>query len=248
VAATTLDVGPQYIPSHARAAGMAVHSKRDLVADLGAATLSLALLAVLQNADVMVFGSRLPRHSGAYGAISVPSKALVFLALLLVNYLLPETSISAHHGRHALRQLATTLGVLTVPALGLLGVAAVMPKTLLGAVFGTRYEDGAGGFAVLVLAMVLLCVTLVLTIYLLGTGWRWVVVPLTLGAALLIGLCALAPASVAATADADLAAQSALTVTMVVAVTVRHRELAKARLRARPELVLLPRESTTTPA
>ncbi len=233
-------------PDEARAV---VHSGRDLVTDVAAAALSMGLLAVLQNADVVIFGSRSPGHSGAYGAISVPSKALVYLAILLVNYLLPETSIRYRQGGHALRQMGYTLGLLAVPAVVLLAGASVMPSRILGLVFGTRYEAGAAGFSALVLSMVLLCVSFVLAVYLLGTGWRWVVVPLAGGSVLLVVLCWLAGHSLVGTTHADLAAQGALALTLAVVVAWRHRHTVVTSSSApRRELVLMPAESTTTPA
>lgn len=223
-----------------------VHSGRDLAADVAAATVSMGLLAVLQNADVVIFGSRSPGHSGVYAAISVPSKALVFVAILLVNYLLPETSIRYREGGHALRQLGYTLGIMAVPAVVLLGVAVVMPNRILGLVFGARYEAGAAGFSALVLSMMLLCVALVLSVYLLGTGWRWVVVPLAGGSAVLIVLCLLAGHSLVDTTHADLAAQGALSLTLTVATVWRHRQMVGSSSPARRALVLTPAESTTT--
>ena len=142
---------------------------------------SLALLAILQNADVIVFGSQAPHRSGSYAAISVPSKALVYAALVFVNYLLPESAIRWQQGSHALRQLGHTLLILALPAAVLLGVSVAAPRTLLDVVYKAKLAGAAPAFATLVLAMVFLCVTVVLTVYLLGVGWRWVVLLLAAG-------------------------------------------------------------------
>jgi O-antigen/teichoic acid export membrane protein len=218
---------------HSASEHVAVHSGGDLAADIVVAMVSMGLLAALQNIDVLVYGSRVPSHSGAYGAISVPSKALVFLALLMGNYLLPEASIQFQRGRHALPQLARLLAVLGVPAVVLLGFAAVMPGRFLSIVFGTKYEFGASGFWPLVLSMILLCVTNLLTVYLLAVGWRWVVVPLAAGTGLLVVLCLRASTSLPGTARADLVAQGALGVAMVAAFAFRHRRMMIA-ITARP--------------
>lgn len=222
-----------------------LHTGRDLFTDVAVAMISLALLAALQNADVVVFGSRVPGRSGEYAAISVPAKALVFLALLLGNYLLPEASIRHRQGRHALNQLGHTVGLLALPALVLLLFAWMMPARFLGLVFGAKYEGGAHGFAPLVLSMALLCVTVVLTIYLLGTGWRWVVAPLAAGTALLVSLCLVAGRSLVATTHADLLVQAVLAATMVGAFVLRHRS--PRTLPATRVLELRPAGSTTTP-
>lgn len=224
------------------------HSGRDLVADVVAATLAMALLAALQNADVIVFGSRSPGHAGSYAAISVPSKALVFVALLLGNYLLPETSIRFHQGLHALRQLGHTLVLLALPALSLLALAVLVPGHFLGLVFGSKYEAGASAFAALVLSMALLCVTVVLTVYLLGMGWRWVVVPLAAGTTLLVVLCLPAGRSIVQTTHADLVVQAVLASAMAGALVLRHRSAARRMRPATTAYGLQPAGSTTTPA
>ena len=205
------------------AAAGTLHTRADLAVDVVVAMAAMGLLAALQNVDVIVFGSRAPAHSGAYGAISVPSKALVFLALLLGNYLLPEASIQFQRGGHALAQLRQLLVTLALPAMVLLAVAAVAPHSLLGLVFGTKYEAGAPGFSALVLSMMCLCITNLLTVYLLAVGWRWVVVPLAVGTGLLVLLCWHAGTSLTGTAHADLGAQGALALAMVVAFVLRHR-------------------------
>ena len=127
-------------------------------------------MAVLQNADVIVFGSQAPHRSGSYAAISVPSKALVYAALVFVNYLLPESAIRWQQGSHALRQLGQTLLILALPAALLLGVSVAAPRKLLDVVYKAKLAGAAPAFATLVLAMVFLCMTVVLTVYLLGVG------------------------------------------------------------------------------
>lgn len=210
-----------------RARVLDLHSGRDLVADVVVATVSMGLLAALQNADIIEFGSRSPGHSGAYAAISVPAKALVFLALLLANYLLPESSILYHQGRHALRQLGQLLAVLCLPAVFLLAVAVVAPSRFLGIVFGTRYEGAAAGLVPLVLAMVFLSASILLTIYLLSIGWRWVALPLLAGTGVLAALCWVVGKSAVDTARVDLAVQAGLAGVLALALARRHRALAR---------------------
>ena len=71
--------------------------------DLVVASVSLSMVAVLQNIDVLVVGRDNPGHSGAYAAVSVTSKAIVFGAIVLGGYLLPEAAIRWRQGGHALR-------------------------------------------------------------------------------------------------------------------------------------------------
>ncbi len=211
-------------------AATAVHGGKDLVADVLTALGSLLLLALLQNLDVIILGSKSHgHHSGAYAAISVPSKALVFVALVLVNYLLPEATIRHQAGSHALKQLGQTFAVLAIPCLVLLGMAVVAAHGVLGLVFGRHLTAAAPAFSSIVLAMIFMSVTVVLAIYLLGVGWRWVVLVLAVGAGALAAATAAANGEYLATARADLAVQVGLcAVTTVCFVTV-HRRTARRR-------------------
>ncbi len=195
-----------------------------LVVDSAIALTSLALLAVLQNVDVIFVGRDDPAHSGAYAAISVASKALVFGALGLGSYLLPEAAIRWQRGGHALRQLWATAMILALPAAALLGAALVVPDLLLKIVFGQSLTYAAGAFATLAGAMICLSATVVMTNYLLGVGRRWIVAALAAGAGAAALLVSRAAGNVLATARADLAVQAALAAAVGVAfVRVHHR-------------------------
>ncbi len=213
----------------------AVHSGKDLVADVFTALASLLLLALLQNLDVIILGSRSHgHHSGAYAAISVPAKALVFVALVLVNYLLPEATIRHQAGSHALKQLAQTFAVLAIPCLVLLGMAVVAPHTVLRLVFGRHLTAASHAFSTIVLAMILMSVTVVLAIYLLGIGWRWVVIVLAAGAGALAAATAAAHGEYVATARADLVVQLGLCIVTTVCFVAVHRS--SVRRRRQPSL------------
>ncbi|HUY22360.1 MAG TPA: hypothetical protein VMV22_08460 [Acidimicrobiales bacterium] len=211
------------------AVALSVHGGKDLLADVLTALGSLVLLAVLQNADVILLGSKAPHHSGSYAAISVPAKALVFGALVLVNYLLPEATIRHQQGLHALRQLGHTFLVLSLPCTVLLVAAVFVPRRLLGLVFGHRLTAAASAFSTLVLAMILLSVTVVLAVYLLGVGWRWVVAVLAAGTGALVAAAALAGGRYTSTARADLFVQVGLAGTMALCFVVAHRQTARRR-------------------
>jgi len=208
----------------------AVHGSKDLVADVLTALGSLLLLALLQNLDVIILGSKSHgHHSGAYAAISVPAKALVFVGLVLVNYLLPEATIRHQAGSHALKQLAQTFAVLAIPCLVLLGMAVVAAHGVLALVFGHHLTAAAPAFSTIVLAMIFMSVTVVLAIYLLGIGWRWVVVILAVGAGALAAATAAADGGYLATARADLAVQVGLCAVTTVCFVGVHRRGARRR-------------------
>lgn len=195
-----------------------------LLLDLFGALVAMALLAYLQNVDVIVLGRESPHASGPYAAISVASKALVFAAIALGGYLLPEAAMEWHRGGHALRQLSVTLLLLAAPGAALLVAAVAFPKWLLSFVFSARYEAAHSAFWPLVLAMAFLSATVVLTTYLLAAGQRWIGGLLLAGAAAATFVLASAHGAPQQTALYDLAVQGALaTATGAVFVAVHLR-------------------------
>jgi O-antigen/teichoic acid export membrane protein len=191
--------------------------------DLVVASLSLSTVALLQNVDVLVVGRQNPSHSGAYAAVSVTSKAIVFGAIVLGGYLLPEAAIRWRQGGHALRQLGVVLVLLAVPASVLLAVALTAPHLLLQVVFHHEYTAASSALAPLVAAMILLSVSVVLTMYLLAVGRRWVVGLLVLGGLVLTLVLVQLHGAPRATAYADLAVQGGVALLIVAGFTGVHR-------------------------
>ncbi len=192
------------------AGGRHVRPARRLRTDVGLALATLGMLGLLQNLDVVVLGRARPEAAGTYAAISVASKALVFAALVLSSFLLPEAATRKAAGQHALRQLSGTLAVLAVPCGLLLVLAAIAPETLLRIAFGPRYVSASSALLPLALAMSCLGATVLFVHYLLGAGHRRAV--LALGVGVVVALPALNAAHGAPTATAvtDLAVQAVL--------------------------------------
>ena len=190
--------------------------------DLVAALAGFAFLGVLQNADIILVGRLHHANAGSYAAISVSSKALVFGAILLGSYILPEASIRWHRGGHALRQLAVTLVFFLIPTVVLLLVALAVPKQFLTLFFGARLAGGAPAFATLVGGMACLGATVVLTNYLLGAARRWIVVFLGIGMVWLLILIHVAHGGIMGTARAELVVQGSIAVTVVIAFLIVH--------------------------
>jgi len=205
------------------AAPEVVLARRKLMADVSAAFVGLALLGLLQNVDVILLGRLDHAEVGPYAAISVASKALVFGALALGAYLLPEATIRWNEGGHAIRQLLVTLLFLAVPAAVLLGIAVFVPRQFLTLVFSARLSTAAPAFAPLVLAMLCLSFTVLVTNYLFGTGSRWIVLILAGGSGLAVAMVTAAHGRPVPTARADLAAQAAIALAMSVAFVAIHR-------------------------
>ncbi|HEY1444049.1 MAG TPA: oligosaccharide flippase family protein [Acidimicrobiales bacterium] len=203
--------------------GGASEERRTVGWDLIVASISLSMVAVLQNIDVLVVGRDNPTHSGAYAAVSVTSKAIVFGAVVLGGYLLPEAAIRWRQGGHALRQLAVVLVLLAIPSAFLLVVALAAPEVLLQLVFHHAYTSAANALAPLVLAMILLSVSVVLTMYLLAVGRRWVAGVLVGGAIALTLAVLSVHGAPRATALVDLAVQAGVLAVIGVGFAVVHR-------------------------
>jgi O-antigen/teichoic acid export membrane protein len=195
---------------------------RTLSIDLSAAFVGFVLLGILQNADIILIGRLDPSSSGPYAAISVASKSLVFGAILLGSYVLPEAALRWHRGQHALRQVAVSMVFLMVPSLVLLGIALVAPEWFLTTFFSARLNGAAPAFATLVGAMACLGLVVILTNYLFGAARRWIVALLAVGVAVLLVLIHLAHGAIVATARAELAVQGGLAVAVGVAFGVVH--------------------------
>ncbi|HEX3794857.1 MAG TPA: hypothetical protein VHV57_10195 [Acidimicrobiales bacterium] len=207
-----------------------VAPRHRVAVDLFVASVSLSMVALLQNVDVLVVGRDNPTHSGAYAAVSVTSKAIVFGAVVLGGYLLPEAAIRWRQGGHALRQLSVVLLLLAIPAGILLAVAFGAPHLLLKVVFHRHYLAATSALAPLVIAMILLSISVILTMYLLAVGRRWVAGVLVAGAVALTVVVAQAHGAPRATAVADLEVQAIVLAVILVGFTVIHR----VRLRRHP--------------
>jgi O-antigen/teichoic acid export membrane protein len=183
-----------------------------LAVDVMTALAALGLIGLLQNLDVIVLGRQAPGHSGAYAAVSIASKALVFAALVLANFLLPEAASRRQLGQHALHQLGGTLALLAAPAAALVLLGAIAPHQILTIAFGERLTDASSALLPLALAMTCLGATVLFTHYLLAVGQRLIVLALALATAVAIPLLITANGSAAPTAEADLGVQAVLAV------------------------------------
>lgn len=183
---------------------------RQLAKDLAAALAALALLALLQSVDVIFYGRHDPDGAGDYNAVSVASKVLVFLAVVLGGYVLPEAATRWHRGEKATRQLFAGVAILAVPAVALLAASIAAPRLFLGLAFGTDLDDASAALFPLALAMTFLAVNVLLTMYLLAVGRFVVLAPLLVAAVAAVVAVNLADGRPVATARADLACEAAL--------------------------------------
>lgn len=145
-----------------------------LAAATVAPTVALTALAVLQNVDVI-----LARHvldddlAGAYAAATVAAKAVVWVAVGVGMWVLPEAVRRAAAGADARRVLLRAFAVVGVVALPALPVFALAPELLMRTAFGEEFEEGADVLLILGVAYGLLAVAYLAAQFLLGIGHRW---------------------------------------------------------------------------
>jgi O-antigen/teichoic acid export membrane protein len=186
----------------------------ELRRDVTAALASLALIAFLQNADLVVVSRADPAASGRYAAVSVAAKALVFAALALSSYVVPEAALHASRGLAATRQLAIGAGILAVICATLIGIALGAGHWLLVTVFGARLAGAAAALGALVGAMTLLAYSALFATFLLGAGRRSVWLVLTGASGALLGALVTSNHRPVPIAQADLRTQAVVLAAM----------------------------------
>lgn len=121
---------------------------------------ALTLVAAIQNVDVIMARHTLTEDAtGIYAAATVAAKAVVWIAVGLGFYVLPEATRRAAAGGDARVVLARALGVIAVLAAVALAVFAAVPALLLRTAFGAEFEPGDAVLLPLGAAFALLAVT-----------------------------------------------------------------------------------------
>jgi glycosyltransferase involved in cell wall biosynthesis/O-antigen/teichoic acid export membrane protein len=142
---------------------------RELLSRAWAPVAALALIAILQNIDVIVVKHVAEKHdAGAYAAAAVIAKGVIWVAVGLGLYLLPEAARRTRMGVDARPVLVRTLalvGMVSLPAVLLYIVGA---EPLLTAIFGPSYASAAGALPWLAVAMSLLACAYLSVQYLLA--------------------------------------------------------------------------------
>jgi len=144
---------------------------RSLVSGAWAPVLAFSLIAALQNIDIVYVKHEMSSaDAGSYAAASVAAKAVIWVAIGLGLYLLPEAVRRTRAGRDARPVLWRTLGLIGLVAVPMVLVYAVAGKPLLAAVFGDDLTAAAGALPLLGLAMGLLSCAYLGVQYLLALG------------------------------------------------------------------------------
>ncbi len=148
-----------------------VPTLRSLIGDGWVPIVGLALIAVLQNIDVIIARHQLGHDpAGSYAVAAVAAKAVVWVAIGIGLQLLPHATTLAAAGEDARPALLRALGVMAVIATPAMLIFAVVPATVLRVTFGPDTVDGADALTLLGPAMTLLAITYLCAQYLFALG------------------------------------------------------------------------------
>ena len=155
-------VGPA--PEDAR-----TRSLRALVAGGWAPIVGLVFLAALQNVDVVVANHAMDDEAaGAYAAAVVAAKLVVWIAIGIGLYLLPEATRRNAAGLDPRPVFVRALALLALVSVPALAIFAVVPSLLLRVAFGPEFTQAADALIVLGIAMTLLAVAYLAVQYMLA--------------------------------------------------------------------------------
>jgi O-antigen/teichoic acid export membrane protein len=157
----------------ARALGLWTHVRRAWAPIAG-----LAVIAVLQNIDVIAAKHRLPgtRLQSSYAAAAVAAKVLIWVAMGAGFYLVPEVSRRRAEGLDTRPVLLAALGIIAVCAIPVLGIFAIAGEPLIRAAFGADKIYAHQALLPLGAAFAMLACTYLAIQYLLALKRTWFLV------------------------------------------------------------------------
>lgn len=143
--------------SHAPVQELPGHRLRDLVARAWAPICALGLISWLQDGHVIVVKHLASSHAaGAWVAASVAAKAIMWVAIGLASYLVPEVARRARQGEDPRSILLRTIGLVGVLAVPMVLVYAVAAKPVLEGVMHVHGAQGALPFLGLAMSLLAL--------------------------------------------------------------------------------------------
>jgi O-antigen/teichoic acid export membrane protein len=145
---------------------------RQLLAGAWVPVMGLTLLLALQELHVIIVKHLATHHdeAGSYAVAAVAGKAIMWIAIGLGLYLLPEASRRAKRGEDARPILLRTLGLIGALAVPAVLIYSVAGEPLLRIVFGEDLTQASNALPFLGIAMSLLACSYLSVQYLLAMG------------------------------------------------------------------------------
>jgi O-antigen/teichoic acid export membrane protein len=132
----------------------------ELISRAWAPILALGLVAWLQDGHVIIVKHLVSgREAGAWSAAAVAAKSVIWVAVGVSLYLVPETARRARGGEDARPILFRTIGLIALLGLPAVLIFAAAAEPLLRIVFGEKFTSSASALPFLGLAMTLLAAT-----------------------------------------------------------------------------------------
>ncbi len=171
--------------SHPATVSARARSLRDTLRGTVVPLVALALLAWLQNVDVIVVKHQAATDASAssYAAASVAAKMIFWISVGLGLFLLPEAARRSHAGEDGRSVLLRTLGIVAAVAVPMVAVYAVAGELLLETVFGPRLGLASDALPWLGAAMTFLACGYLFVQYLLAVQSRIFLAALAVAAA-----------------------------------------------------------------
>jgi glycosyltransferase involved in cell wall biosynthesis/O-antigen/teichoic acid export membrane protein len=166
------------LPAARARAGGAVPRLRELLAGAWLPVAGLMLLFALQEVHVIVVKHEASGDAaGSYAVAAVAAKAIIWVAVGLGMYLLPEAARRARSGVPARPILVRTLALIAACAVPMVLIYGFAAEPLLSVVFGEDLTEASGALPWLGLAMALLACAYLTVQYLIAlgrSGFLWV--------------------------------------------------------------------------
>jgi O-antigen/teichoic acid export membrane protein len=152
------------------------HTLGALFVRAGAPVAALALVAWMQDGNViLVKHVASSRQAGSYAAAAVAAKAVMWIAVGLGLFLVPEAARRARLRQRADGVLASTLGLIALVGVPMVLLYAVAGEQLMKLAFGHKFAGGADPLPWLGVAFTLLaCTYLAVQYHLALHRWRFV--------------------------------------------------------------------------
>ena len=152
------------------------HPLRDLFVRAGAPVAALALVAWMQDGNVIIVKHiATGRQAGSWAAAAVAAKAIMWIAVGLSLYIVPEVARRARLRERPAGVLTSALGLIAVVGIPMVLVYAVAGREILRIAFGHKFVSAAGALPWLGLAMCCLaCTYLAVQYHLALHRWRFI--------------------------------------------------------------------------